>query len=169
MTDLVKIKQGLVWRNGNTHQLIRDCENVEMLRKVFSESLYRAMNLYHDTDIESVKIIVGNLLDDCDYDPIDVLGHIVTQLTTGKRKIYGKVTPNDIQELLIEAREKEAIKKEKNLHDQKQINKDNDNFDREEFYKKGVEYLNNQKENQKKGFNVRHYEEKKREYFENRE
>ena len=47
------------------------------------------------------------------YEPVEVFTRVIKKLATGTRKIYGKVTPWDIQEMIGEELEQMAIERER--------------------------------------------------------
>ena len=140
--EIQEMSSTAVWRTGSTHQLIRDCENIEVMRKIYSEGLYQAMNLYADTSTDQVRAIIHSLFSECQFDGFYVLDYAIKKLLSGSLKIYGRVTPSDINGLITEARNKQAEVKERQHQALKQANKQNESepFDREAFYRKGREY-----------------------------
>ena len=116
-TDLVKTVSQIGFRSGSG--LIRSCENPEILRKVLSEGLFQALSLYSDVKVESVQLMMSSILDDFQYEPADVIIDAIKDIAGGKRKIFGRVTPNDIREVIQEKLELVAIERERKHDEQK--------------------------------------------------
>jgi hypothetical protein len=118
MTNLAKSPFGLEWTNGNT--LIKYCKDPEALRKTLSEGLYGAIALYsNETKKEAVKMMIADVLEDFAFEDVSVLVDTIKDIRKGKRKIYGKVTPFDLREMITEKLEEQAIKRERQHQDKK--------------------------------------------------
>jgi len=99
MTSLTNQQLGLEWRNGNT--LIAYCQDQTALRKILSEGLFQAFSLYSkDTPLQNVSIMMADLMDTYKYEDVGLILSVIKDIRAGKRKIYGLVTPNDVNELL---------------------------------------------------------------------
>lgn len=117
-TSLVKKQLGLAWKGGNT--LIKYCEDPAALRKILSEGLFGAINLYsNETREESVKIMVADMLTDYEYEDVSLILEVIQDIRKGKRKIYGKVTPFDLREMITAKLQEQAINRERKHQDQK--------------------------------------------------
>lgn len=116
-TSLAKTVSEIGFRSSSG--LIRSCDNPELLRKVLSEGLFQAVNLYSDMTPESVSLMMGAMLDEYQFEPTDVIIEAIKDLASGKKKIYGRVTPNDMRELIKEKMELVAIERERKHEEMK--------------------------------------------------
>jgi hypothetical protein len=120
MTNLVKKPLGLVWRTGRTSNIIRYCEDQEALKIVLSEGLYQAISLHSEKTSEAaVKIMILDVLEDYANDPVEVVTQAITKIRKGYRKIYGKVTPTDLREMLTEEAELISLQREREHNERK--------------------------------------------------
>ena len=111
MTNLAKAPLGLEWRGGNS--IIAYCQDKEALKQILSEGLYQALSLYSkDTPESNIKVMMADLLETYQYEPVSVIIDTIKDIRVGKRKIYGMVTPNDINELLTAKLELLSIERE---------------------------------------------------------
>ena len=111
-TDLTTIASQIGFRNGSN--LVRYSNNPEVQRKVLSEGLYQALSLYSDVKVETVSLMMSSILEDYKNEPTHIIVDTIKDLVGGKRKIFGRVTPDIIRglmdekiELLSEQRERE--------------------------------------------------------------
>lgn len=126
-TEIVKVENkpsvihkslGLSFKGGST--VIKYCENPDALRKVLSEGLYGAICLFSaDTNVDTVKAMIADVIEDYKHDDVSVIIDTIADIRKGKRKIYGKVTPFDLREMITEKLEKIAIDRESKHSDNK--------------------------------------------------
>jgi len=111
MTSLVKKLSGIGLKTGG--ELICHLDQTAT-RKILSEGLYEAVSLYNtETKPEQIKVMVADLMEDYSYDPAMVIVDVIKDIRKGKRKIYGRVTPNDLREMITEKLEQVAIERER--------------------------------------------------------
>ena len=118
-TTLAKRQLNLEWRGGNT-TVIKYCIDQEGLRKVLSEGLYQAIKMQSkDTSEENVTQMIRDVLEDFQYEPLEVITMAITDIRKGKRKIYGMVTPFDLREMITNNLELIAIQREREHNERK--------------------------------------------------
>lgn len=105
---------------NNQGNLIRYCKNKSELGTIISRALFQAVDLYSkETSQESVFIMVGDLLEDYSSDPIEIIINVVKKIRKGSIKIYGKVTPFDLRDLIQKELEGITMIRENSHHDNK--------------------------------------------------
>ena len=112
MSNIVKTVSEIGFKNGS--KLIMASNNPDALRKVLSEGMYQALSLYSDVKVEAVQIMMKSIMEDYKYEPVEVIEQSIKDLAGGKKKIFGRVTPNDIREVIQENLEKVAQQREAN-------------------------------------------------------
>jgi len=106
-------------------KLVKYSKDPETLRKVLSEGLYQAISLYtNETKAEHVKIMMADVLEDCKFDPIEVITETITDIRKGRVKIYGRVTPDVLHDLITQKRETIALARERQHTANKGYSKD---------------------------------------------
>ena len=117
--NLVKRPYGLAWKGGNNN-LIIDCQDQDALKKIISEGLYQAISLYtKETPELNVKIMVPVILEKWRMSPMRVVTNAIKKIMAGERKIYGLVTPHDINKMIQDEVELLAIDQEEEHYDRK--------------------------------------------------
>jgi len=90
------------------------CQDQEGLRRVLSEGLYQAISMHSkETTIDNIKIMVQDVIEDFELDPVEVVTMAIADIRKGKRKIYGMVTPFDLREMIHANLEIIAIQRER--------------------------------------------------------
>jgi hypothetical protein len=111
LPSVIDQQTGLRFRGGST--LLGYCEDPEALRKILSEGLYGALSLFSgDTGIDAVKVMMADIIEDYKYDDVSVIIEAIKDIRKGKRKIYGKVTPFDLREIITAKLEEMADMRE---------------------------------------------------------
>ena len=115
MKELILTKKAILkigFKGGNATPAT--CTNKDLLRKVISEALYQSLTLYtRETPENNVKIMVHDILETYEHDSIDVITSAIKDIRTGKYKVYGLVTPNNIREAMIPYLEEQSIELER--------------------------------------------------------
>ena len=89
------------------------CQDQNALRIILSEGLFQAISLFtRDTPEQNVKIMVQDILNDYKYEPVTVILKAIEEIRTGRVKVYGLVTPNDLREAINRQLEELAIERE---------------------------------------------------------
>lgn len=113
---LAKKQFGIEWKNGDTDGLIKNCEDPEALRKILSEGFFQAFALYtNEVNKDGVSTMVKDMIEEYQFEPVAVLVETLKDIRKGKRKIFGRVTPSDLREMITEKLEVIAIERE-NAH-----------------------------------------------------
>lgn len=116
-TSLAKKVSEIGFRGGKS--IIKYSENPEHLRVILSEGLFQALSLFSDVKEESVALMMSGILEDYQYEPVDVITEAIKDIASGRRKIYGRVTPNDIREVIQDKLEKVAEQRERDHEEKK--------------------------------------------------
>lgn len=87
---------------------------------ILTEGLFGAISMHSkETKEDNVFLMVSDLMEDYQYDPVDVITMAITDIRKGKRKIYGIVTPFDLREMVTENLELIAIQREREHNERK--------------------------------------------------
>ncbi len=123
-TNLAKRPYGLAWKGGNEN-LIMYCQDQDALKKIVSEGLYQAISLYtKETPELNVKIMVPVILKKWEMSPMSVITNAIQKIMAGERKIFGMVTPHDINKMIQDEVELLAIDQEEQHYDIKGYGKE---------------------------------------------
>jgi len=96
------------------------CQEQEALKKIISEGLYQAISLYtKETPELNVKIMVPVILEKWAMSPMSVVTNAIKKIMAGERKIYGLVTPHDINEMIQYEVELLSIEKDEEHYNRK--------------------------------------------------
>ena len=99
----------------NQGNIIRYCKNKPVLYSIISEKLFESVSLYSkEITKDDVFLMVGDLIEDYKNDPIEIIINVIKKIRKGHIKIYGKVTPFDLRELIKKELEEISIIKENN-------------------------------------------------------
>jgi len=121
MTDLTLTVSKIGFLDGKQGKkaLVRYCKDPEALRKVVSEGFYQVMSLYADTSEKAVSLMVPPLLEQYSSEPVEVFTNVIKKLATGQVKVYGRITPDLINELITEQLETLTLDREAEHADNK--------------------------------------------------
>lgn len=104
----------------NQGSIIRYCKNKKELSSILSEGLFQAIDLYSkDTPVNNVFIMVSDLIEDYYNDPVEIIINVIKKIRKGNIKIYGRVTPHDLRDLITKELEDITIIRENDHHDLK--------------------------------------------------
>jgi len=95
---------------SNTKTLFKYIKNKTAVKTLFAGSLLKVMAMYQDADKETAAILTEVMIDD--YDPVSVPANVIKSLFEGKTKVFGRITPDLLNTLLIQERTKITIEKE---------------------------------------------------------
>ena len=75
---------------------------------------YNSLALYSkEVKEENIKLMIPEFIEKYKHEDIAVFTNVNKAIVTGKKKIYGLVTPNDLEELFKEELENIAIERER--------------------------------------------------------
>ena len=108
--QLVKANSTSIITLSNTKTLFKYIKNKTAVKTLFAGSLLKVMAMYQDADKETAAILTEVMIDD--YDPVSVPANVIKSLFEGKTKVFGRITPDLLNTLLIQERTKITIEKE---------------------------------------------------------
>ena len=74
--------------------------------------MYSVANLYNDTDPKAIVSMMDAFYDEFKYEPLSVFIEAINDFKTGKIKVFGLITPNQMREAIQGKLEALAIKRE---------------------------------------------------------
>lgn len=113
-----KKRMGLAW-SGGTSTVIKYCQDKDALRKILSEGLFQAFSMFtKETPENNVKIMIKDVLEQYQYEPIEAITEAINDIRKGKYKIYGLVSPFILQGAITDNLKLISIERERE-HQQK--------------------------------------------------
>ena len=102
--QLVKANSTSIITLSQTKTLFKYIENKTAVKTLFAGSLLKVMSMYQDSDKETAAILTEVMIDD--HDPVSVPANVIKSLFEGKTKVFGRITPDLLNTLLIQERNK---------------------------------------------------------------
>ena len=99
--------------------LLSQAEQKGEIKTVLSASMFAVMSLYQDVKPEAVSLVMDGFFEEFQHEPIDLFINVIKQIQTGKKKVYGKVTPDIIRECIVEQLDELAIARENEHNERK--------------------------------------------------
>jgi hypothetical protein len=117
MTKLYKQGKTDIDRLSNTSltTIIREIPEAKAVKTAVSAAMYSVCNLYHDVDVEALSGMMDGFYREFQYEPLSVFIDVINDFKTGKVKVFGRITPNQIRESIMDKQLKIAIERE-NAH-----------------------------------------------------
>ena len=117
MTKLYKPETTDIDRLSNTSLtvILRESTETKAVKTAISAAMYSVCNLYHDVDVKSLSEMMDGFYREFEYEPISVFIDVINDFKTGKVKVFGRITPNQIRESIMDKLDKIARERE-NAH-----------------------------------------------------
>jgi hypothetical protein len=117
MTKLYKPERTDIDRLSNTSLtvILRESTETKAVKTAISAAMYSVCNLYHDVDVKSLSEMMDGFYREFEYEPISVFIDVINDFKTGKVKVFGRITPNQIRESIMDKLDKIARERE-NAH-----------------------------------------------------
>lgn len=91
---------------------VKEKKEVQM---ALSGAMYGVANLYSDVDIQALTATMDAFYREFKYEPLSVFVDVINDFKTGKVKVFGRITPNQIRESIMDKLDKIARERE-NAH-----------------------------------------------------
>jgi hypothetical protein len=117
MTKLYKPERTDIDRLSNTSLtvILRESTETKAVKTAISAAMYSVCNLYHDVDVKSLSEMMDGFYREFEYEPISVFIDVINDFKTGKVKVFGRITPNQVRESIMDKLDKIARERE-NAH-----------------------------------------------------
>tara|TARA_R100001480_G_scaffold22916_4_gene33160 strand:- start:117 stop:446 length:330 start_codon:yes stop_codon:yes gene_type:complete len=73
-----------------------------------SGAMYGVANLYSDVDAKALTATMDAFYNEFKYEPLHVFIDVINDFRTGKIKVFGRITPNQIREAIMDKLDKIA-------------------------------------------------------------
>jgi len=80
-----------------------------------SGAMYGVANLYSDVNPKALTATMDAFYNEFKYEPLSVFIDVINDFRTGKIKVFGRITPNQIREAIMDKLDKIARERE-NAH-----------------------------------------------------
>ena len=101
--------------NTSLNTIIREVPEAKVVKTAVSAAMYSVCNLYHDVDVEALSGMMDGFYREFQYEPLSVFIDVINDFKTGKVKVFGRITPNQIRESIMDKLDKIARERE-NAH-----------------------------------------------------
>ena len=101
--------------NTSLTTILNECEQVERVQTAVSAAMYGVCNLYNDVDPQALTQMMDAFYREFKYEPLSVFIDVINDFKTGKVKVFGRITPNQIRESIMDKLDKIARERE-NAH-----------------------------------------------------
>lgn len=88
---------------------VKEKREVEM---AISGAMYGVANLYCDVDVKALTATMDAFYEEFKYEPLSIFIDVINDFRTGKIRVFGRITPTQIRESIIDKVEKKAIELE---------------------------------------------------------
>ena len=105
--------------NTSLTTIIRELPDEKEVKMAVSAAMYSVANLYNDTDPKAIVSMMDAFYDEFKYEPLSVFIEAINDFKTGKIKVFGRITPNQMREAIQGKLEALAIKRENEHLDNK--------------------------------------------------
>jgi len=101
--------------NTSLTTIIREVPEAKAVKTAVSAAMYSVCNLYHDVDVEALSGMMDGFYREFQYEPLSVFVDVINDFKTGKVKVFGRITPTQIRESIMDKLDKIARERE-NAH-----------------------------------------------------
>ena len=114
MTKLSRQERTDIDRLSNTSLtcILRESTETKAVKTAISAAMYSVCNLYHDVDVKSLSEMMDGFYREFEYEPISVFIDVINDFKTGKVKVFGRITPNQIRDSIMDKLDKIARERE---------------------------------------------------------
>jgi len=101
--------------NTSLTTIIREVEEKKEVQMALSGAMYGVANMYSDVDIKALTATMDAFYREFQYEPLSVFIDVINDFKTGKVKVFGRITPTQIRESIMDKLDKIARERE-NAH-----------------------------------------------------
>jgi len=101
--------------NTSLITILRECEEKREVQMALSGAMYGVANMYSDVDIKALTATMDAFYREFQYEPLSVFIDVINDFKTGKVKVFGRITPTQIRESIMDKLDKIARERE-NAH-----------------------------------------------------
>jgi len=101
--------------NTSLNTILNEVEEKRNVQMAISGAMYGVANLYSDVDPKALTATMDAFYHEFKYEPLSVFIDVINDFRTGKIKVFGRITPNQIREAIIYKLDKIARERE-NAH-----------------------------------------------------
>lgn len=101
--------------NTSLTTIIREVEEKKEVQMAISGAMYGVANMYSDVDIKALTATMDAFYREFQYEPLSVFIDVINDFKTGKVKVFGRITPTQIRESIMDKLDKIARERE-NAH-----------------------------------------------------
>ena len=101
--------------NTSLSTILLEVKEKKEVQMALSGAMYGVANLYSDVDIQALTATMDAFYREFKYEPLSVFVDVINDFKTGKVKVFGRITPNQIRESIMDKLDKIARERE-NAH-----------------------------------------------------
>ena len=101
--------------NTSLTTILNEIPEQKEVHMAISGALYSVANLYSDVDPKALTETMDAFYREFKYEPLSVFIDVINDFKTGKVKVFGRITPNQIRESIMDKLDKIARERE-NAH-----------------------------------------------------
>ena len=101
--------------NTSLTTILRETEEKREVQMALSGAMYGVANLYSEVDIKALTATMDAFYREFEYEPLSVFVDVINDFKTGKVKVFGRITPTQIRESIMDKLDKIARERE-NAH-----------------------------------------------------
>ncbi len=105
--------------NTSLITILRECEEKKQVQMALSGAMYGVANMYSDVDIKALTATMDAFYREFQYEPLSVFIDVINDFKTGKVKVFGRITPTQIRESIMDKLDKIARERENTHLDRK--------------------------------------------------
>lgn len=114
MTKLSRQGRTDIDRLSNTSliTILKEVEEKKEVQMALSGAMYGVANMYSDVDIKALTATMDAFYREFQYEPLSVFIDVINDFKTGKVKVFGRITPTQIRESIMDKLDKIARERE---------------------------------------------------------
>ena len=101
--------------NTSLTTILNEIPEQKEVHMAISGALYSVANMYSDVDPKALTETMDAFYREFKYEPLSVFIDVINDFKTGKVKVFGRITPNQIRESIMDKLDKIARERE-NAH-----------------------------------------------------
>ena len=98
--------------NTSLTTIIREVEEKKEVQMALSGAMYGVANMYSDVDIKALTATMDAFYREFNCEPLSVFIDVINDFKTGKIKVFGRITPTQIRESIMDKLDKIARERE---------------------------------------------------------
>lgn len=101
--------------NTSLTTILNEVKEKREVQMAISGAMYGVANLYSDVDAKALTATMDAFYNEFKYEPLSVFIDVINDFRTGKIRVFGRITPTQIRESIIDKLDKIAKERE-NAH-----------------------------------------------------